>query len=208
MKRERTKIHGLWLALSAILVAGLTAGCVVNVGTHDVRGNGSVVEQERSARGFDSVALIGVGNVNVHPGREFRVVVTTDGNIQDLITTEVRGTSLRIDMRSNRNLKPTRLTIDVYMPALRSVRLQGVGSFTVAEGGAPSLELILSGVGDIDARNFRAENVNVNLSGIGEIRTWAANTLTGRLSGIGDVRFLGSPTNTVSRSGIGQIRPL
>ncbi|MCL2190949.1 MAG: DUF2807 domain-containing protein [Treponema sp.] len=209
MKRERTKINGRWLALPVILVAGLTVGCVINAGTYNIRGNGNVVGQQRSLQGFDSVVLAGVGNVNIHPGEESRVVVTTDSNIQDFITTDVSGTSLRIGARKNTSFNPTRLTIDVYLPTLRSISLQGVGNFTVGAGEASFLELILDGVGDIDAQNFEAGSVNVNLSGVGDIRAWATNTLTGNLSGVGNVRFRGNPsTNTVNRSGVGQVRPL
>jgi len=207
MEKRRTKINGRWLAFSVILIAGLTVGCF-NAGIHNTRGNGNVVGQERSVQEFDSVVLVGVGNVHIHPGEELRVVVTTDSNIQDYITTNVSGTSLRISARRHTSFNPTRLTIDVYLPTLRNISLQGVGNFTVGAGETSSLGIILDGVGDVNAQNFEAESVDVNLSGVGDIRAWATDTLTGRLSGVGNVRYRGDPTVTVRRSGVGQVRPL
>jgi len=207
MIRGRTKINGWWMVFLTILIAGLTIGCD-NAGIRNIHGNGNVVGQERLVQGFDSVVLTGVGNVHIHPGKEYRVVVTTDSNIQDFITTSVSGTSLRIGGQKNTSFNPTRLTIDVYLPTLQSISLQGVGNFTVGTGETSSLGIILDGVGDINAQNFEAENVNVNLSGVGDIRTWATGTLTGRLSGVGNVRYQGDPTVTVTRSGVGQVRPL
>ena len=207
MKRERTKIDGRWLAIPVVLVAWLMLGCV-NVSLGNMRGNGNVVGQERSAQGFDSVVLAGVGDVHVHPGEEFRVVVTTDNNIQDLITTSVSGSTLHIGVQRNASFNATRLTIDVYLPALRNVRLQGVGIIIVGAGEAPSLGITLDGVGDISAQNFKAGNVNVDLSGVGDIRTWATDTLTGRISGVGDVLFRGDPTQSVDVRGVGRVRRL
>jgi len=207
MKIGRTKIDGRWLVLPAILIAGLTVGCA-NACIRRIRGNSNVVGQERSLQEFDSVVLTGVGNVYIHPGEEFRVVVTTDSNIQDFITTSVSGTSLRIAAQRGAIFNPTRLTIDVYLPTLRNINLQGVGNFTVGAGETSSLGIILGGTGNINAQNFEAESVNVNLSGVGDIRTWATDTLTGRLSGVGNVRYRGDPTVDVRRSGVGQVRPL
>ena len=45
--------------------------------------------QERPAQGFDAVALEGAGAVSIHPGQDFRVVVTAGEDLQKIIETRV-----------------------------------------------------------------------------------------------------------------------
>ena len=59
-------------------------------------GNGDVTSQEREMNGFDSVVLNGVANINIHPSEDYKVVVTTDSNIQDNIIITTKNNSLQI----------------------------------------------------------------------------------------------------------------
>jgi len=174
-----------------------------------INGNGYVVSQERTANGFYGVVLDGVGNVNIHIQENYRVIVTTDANIQDFITTKVYGKKLHIDGKTHSSFNPTMLTIDVYVPDLRYIDLNGVGNIKVINGKTNHLELNLSGVGNIEAQDCEAEYVVVALSGTGDIKTWVTKSLTGKLSGIGNILYKGNPSiNNVNRTGIGNIKRL
>jgi len=206
-----------WLAVLAIIAAGLSMGCIrvhatggPNSGGARPRmaGNGNIVSQDRAAQGFAGVVFEGVGNVRVHPGEDYRVVVTTDSNIQDIVAVGVRGNTLHVGFRRNASPGPTALTVDVYLPDLQNVRLLGVGDITIGSGNAPSLGVSLMGVGNIYAQNFQAENVSINLMGVGDINAYATGTLSGRMLGVGSVLVRGDPAVSVTRLGAGRVRRL
>jgi hypothetical protein len=62
-------------------------------------GNNNVTSQERAVKGFYGVALIGAGNVNVHHGENFKLIVTTDSNLQNRVLTAVNGNTLQISQK-------------------------------------------------------------------------------------------------------------
>jgi len=170
-------------------------------------GNGNIISQERAAGGFNSITLDGVGNVNVHPGENNKVVVTTDSNLQDKVLTSVNGNTLRITQRSG-SFNANELTIDVYLSELTRISLNGTGNFTVKNGNASELALSISGTGNINAQNFQIQNAVITHSGVGDVKIWATDSLTGTLSGVGNIRYKGNPTINVKRTGVGNITPL
>ena len=179
------------------------------LGCCSLHGNGSVVSQERSASDFYGVILDGIGDVNVYYSENYKVIVTTDNNIQDIVTIKVDGNNLHIDEKTKRGFHSSKLTIDVYMPELKNISLKGVGNINIINGKTSDFEIKLSGVGDIDAQNYEAENVVVTLSGTGDIKTWVTKSLTGKLSGVGNVLYNGNPSiNNVNNTGVGNVNTL
>ena len=187
------------LAFLAIMMAGFFTGCDL--------GSGIVISQERTAEGFNGIRLDGVGNVNIHPNQNYRVIVTTDTNLQDRVVTSVNNNILRITQRSG-SFSQTELTVDVYMPELKSITLNGAGNFKVNTGGGSELVFSLSGKGNIDAQDYQVQNASITHSGVGNARIWATNTLKGNLSGVGNILYKGSPKINVKRTGVGNIKPL
>ena len=187
------------LVLLTIMLVWFFTGCEM--------GNRNVISQARAADGFNAVTLDGVGNVIIHPGENYRVVVITDSNLQDRVLTTINGNTLRISQRSG-SFKPTELTIDVYMPELKNISLTGAGNFTINSGNGFDLDLSLSGSGNINAENFQVQNVNIKLSGSGNARIWVENFLNGNLSGVGNILYKGNPTININRTGVGNIKPL
>ena len=149
----------------------------------------------------------GGGNVTVHTGENYMVVVTTDSNLHDRVLTAVNGNTLRITQRSG-SFNAKELTIDVYLPELTRISLNGAGNFTVNSGNASELTVSLFGTGNINAENFQVQNINIAHSGVGNAKIWAINSLNGTLSGVGNIRYRGSPTVNVNRTGVGDIKPL
>jgi hypothetical protein len=181
-----------------VLFLGFT-GCYID--------NDNVISQERTVEGFNGIKLDGVGNVKVHTGEDYRVVVTTDSDLQDRVLTTVNGNMLRITQKSGL-FNAKELTIDVYLPELTSIALNGAGNFTVDSGNTSELTFSHSGTGNIDAQNFQVQNINITHSGVGNAKIWATTSLNGTLSGVGNIRYRGNPTINVNRTGIGSITPL
>ena len=183
----------VFLAAAAVLQA---AGGADMGGT--AHGNGDVVAQERQARGFERVELRGMGSVRIRQGEDYRVVVTMDSNLQERVDVSVARGTLVINVRQSQNLRPTRFEIDVYMPDLREVILSDAAK-------APTLDMRVSGAGNADAQNARAGAVSVGISGAGNVRAWATDTLRVRISGTGSVARKGEPRLDFRRSGLGWV---
>ena len=192
---------------SNVLVSVFLAIMIFLVFTGCDMGNGNIIRQERVVGEFTSVALDGIGNVNIYPKENKRVVVTTDSNLQDKVLTSVNGNTLRITQRSG-SFNANELTIDVYLSELTRISLNGTGNFTVKNGNASELALSISGTGNINAQNFQIQNAVITHSGVGDVKIWATDSLTGTLSGVGNIRYKGNPTINVKRTGVGNITPL
>jgi hypothetical protein len=191
----------------AALICGMVFASVLFLTScTGIKGNGNIVSQERAASGFYGLTIDGVGNVNVHPGEDYKLEVTTDDNLQEFVLVEVKNSVLHIDTKSN--LRPTKLIIDVHLPDLQSVSINGVGNVKLSNGNASDLEISLSGVGNLDAQNYEVENVTIKQSGVGNSTVWATNSLNGTLSGVGNVRYKGNPTVNVNVSGVGKVNKL
>jgi hypothetical protein len=192
-------------AFFVLFAAGiLLSGCHVA----GIKGDGNVESRERVVGEFSGISLDGVASVNVHPDSEYKVLVTTDRNIQEIVIVEDKNDILHIRQKDNLNVKATKLQIDIYLPKLKSIKSSGVGSINVSAGNASDLTINLSGVGSINSQDYQVENVTVSLSGVGSAKIWATNTLNGNLSGVGSVSYKGAPTINVNKSGVGSIKPL
>ncbi|MCL2557256.1 MAG: DUF2807 domain-containing protein [Treponema sp.] len=199
-----------WIILAAFLA--LATGCInrgfsqgLNQGP-TLYGSGNVVSQERPAQDFDVVVFEGAGNLRIHPGRDFRVVVTTDENFQEIVEARVEDGALIHGFSEGRyQVRMGEYSFDVYMPALRGIELRGAGNVAVEGGSAESLWVTVSGAGNVSAENFEARNVEVNISGNGRISVHASDLLVGSISGVGEIRLYGGGRNGVLVSGVGRV---
>ena len=199
------KRNGFLAIFLFFAILGIFNSCSDN----DTQGNGNVIIQERAVSGFSGVSLDGVGNVNIQYSQNFKVIVTTDSNIQDLITISDNADVLYISERDNKGFNATKLVIDVYMPEIGNVTLKGAGNINILDGKTSDFEIVLSGTGNIDAQNYKTKNAVVNLSGAGDIKLWATNSLTGKLSGVGNIYYKGNPSvKGVNITGIGNVSGL
>ena len=180
------------------------ASCIFPI--NGIQGDGNVESEERAASGFYGVSIDGVANVNVHHGEDYRVVVTTDNNLQEFVLVEVKNGIVHISNEPHTNLRPTKLIVDVHLPELQSINVRGVGNVKLSDGNVSELKISLSGVGNVDALNYQVENVVITQSGVGNSKIWATNSLSGTLSGVGNISYKGNPAIDVKVSGIGKVK--
>lgn len=207
-----------------LLVAGSVSADWFGFGK-SIRGSGDAVTEVRDVGSFKRIESKGSADIYVTIGKELSVRVTLDDNLIDLIETEVRGKTLRIDSRESYS---TRLgcKIEITVPELERVYLRGSGDVLVerldaeffefklsgsgslvAEGSTDELELRLSGSGEIDTRDLTAQEAYAVISGSGDIRVYAEESFDGRISGSGDITIYGDPSDfSKSVSGSGSIR--
>lgn len=95
--------------------------------------------------------------------------------------------------------------LDLSIDALAlTSKISGAGDI-VLEGTATSADHKVSGSGDVAAFEFPTADVDVKISGAGNMKVNATETLDVVISGSGDVYYKGNPTMNVDISGAGDI---
>ena len=202
MEKTRFKLRKVATIVVCLAVTGMFASCERE---KTVKGSGNIVSQERAASGFSGIAIDGVADVNVHIDEDYKVVVTTDDNLQNVVLTEVKNNVLHINEKSKAGFDPTKLIVDVYLPELKNIDLKGVGTVILSDGNASDFKISLSGVGNIDAQNYQVEHIIITNSGVGDAKIWATSSLKGSLYGVGNIFYKGNPTIEVNVSGVGSV---
>ncbi len=211
--------------LLALFVGGTVSADWFGFSGRGIKGSGDLVTEEREVGSFTRIESKGSADIIVTIGEKVSVKVTLDDNLIDLIETEVRGKTLRIDHEENYRSRHG-CKIEITVPELEQVHLRGSGDILVerlkaeffefklagsgsliAEGTTDELELNLSGSGDIDTRELIAQEAYVSLSGSGEVKVYAEESFDGSLAGSGDIAIYGNPSDfSKSVSGSGSIR--
>jgi hypothetical protein len=193
------------ILLFAVVITGILTGCK-DKKPDIITGDGNIVSREITASAFHGVTTDGVANVYVHPSTGYyRVEITTDNNIQHLVFAEVKDNVLYIDTKPDMSFRPTILHVDVHLPEVKNIHLKGAGNIFLSSSGAPDLDVTLSGVGEIDAQNYRVQNVTITHSGVGDAKIWATNSLKGTLSGVGNILYVGNPKVEINVTGVGKL---
>ena len=88
-----------------------------------------------------------------------------------------------------------------------SAQMSGAGSF-IFFGKADSVDLRLSGAGELDALGLDSRRALVNLSGTGTISISCTENLSINASGVGTVSYKGSPRLDLNNSGLITVRKI
>jgi hypothetical protein len=72
------------------------------------------------------------------------------------------------------------------------VSCSGVGSIVVS-GQTDEAKYTCSGVGSINAKDLKAQEVEASISGVGGVECHASEVIKGNISGVGGLKFAGHP---------------
>ena len=175
-------------------------------------GSGIAASQTRNVAPFSAVSLVGANNVAIRVGGPQSVVVRTDAELLDRVTTRVRDDRLVIGTKRGNFTSKSPTRVDLTVPSLRYLTLDGSGVITVrgvdtarltvtlsgsgvirASGRATRLDVTLSGMGDARLAGVIAEYVYARVSGSGRIAVTALRSLDASLPGTGTIVFGGNP---------------
>jgi hypothetical protein len=173
------RVFALFLTTCALAAFG--CGKVTNIG--GIAGSGSMKSETRTLSGFKKIKAGGAIKLDVTVQKAFSVVVETDDNLLEHVTTEVSGDSLIIGSR-DRISPSSQIKITVSLPELSDLDISGASVATVGGVNADELELTASsasrikvdgevkeltakanGASNIDVENLKAENADADASG-------------------------------------------
>jgi hypothetical protein len=175
-------IHRRVLLLGAALApAAAGAGSWSFGGT--TRGSGKITREVRVVEPFDTLRVSGASKLELRQGEREGIEVETDDNIQPLIETMHRGSTLEIGQRGN--IKPTSLSIVITARRIDVLEVSGAAGL-VAPGRwrAEKMRLEVGGAGVLKFADLAVEHLGVEGGGSGVLNLGgSAGVLRGALGG-------------------------
>lgn len=214
------------------IVTTIIAGSIFMVlpSCRKVIGEGQMVTQTRSVSNFTGISSEMSGRVNFTIAPDYKVEITGQQNILDVLNTNVVNGILHIDFRNGVRVKNYQdLLITVTAPYADYFRLSGSGEMNVfgtvtsnnlkllMSGSAnisveramisDKMDVEISGSGNIDVANGSALHEEIDISGSGKVGLAAviAKTAVTHTSGSGDVKLTLSDNLDVHISGSGSV---
>jgi hypothetical protein len=177
-----------------------------------VTGDGPVVTESRSVVNFSGVDLRCSANVVYKQDASYKLEISAQQNILDVLITEVSNNRLVIRYKNDVRVKShDQITIVVSSPVVNSLRISGSGNIETTGILTPaSMDMDISGSGNIHVIEMTTGSVDANISGSGNIKV-SSGTATQeklRISGSGDIDLGNVAANkaTTTTSGSGETR--
>ncbi|MES2296822.1 MAG: head GIN domain-containing protein [Pseudomonadota bacterium] len=177
-----------------------------------VRGDGHLSSEQRSVVALTALEVSGPLHVDVRVGGAPSMQVDADANLLPYIHTEARGNTMRIWVEGSVN-SANDLHVSYTLPQLTRIQANGSGRLVVSDlNGAPlnvvksgsntmhlsgrvaSLDMQLSGSGNVNATTLQTGNANVNLTGSGRLSLGQVHgdALTANVHGSGELQASGT----------------
>jgi Putative auto-transporter adhesin, head GIN domain len=215
--------------VSALVVGGTSCqgASDVSISTGCIQGSGVLNSEARDLPAFHALDIDGAFSVKIDCQKKQSLTLSADDNLLPLIVTDVSGGTLRITTR-----KPIctslPLTVSITVETLDHIRSGGANDFIVKDVSVPSLDLTISGSGDMEvsgrtenlnitlegaseihAGNLKANEVNVSIEGAGSAEVFADTQLNASITGVGEIHYAGKPKKVVRNiTGWGEVIPI
>ena len=196
-----------------VVILLLVTGLFIFPSCEKVVGEGPLVTQTRIVGNFTGVSSEMSGTVNFAIAPEYKVEITAQQNILDVLNTNVVNGVLHIDFKNNVRVREHEdLLINITAPYADYFRLSGSGNMNVqGDITANNLKVTLSGSGDITVQNAAiADKIDADISGSGNISIAGGSAVNEDvdISGSGKVEMAGvDAQNAVTHtSGSGDVK--
>jgi len=231
-RRERSRSRWVLGVMLAFVLGGVAVALLYQLdvlgsssSSAATEGSGVPATQTRAVPAFHIVELAGGNNVVVHVGGEQSVVVEADDNLLNRVTTEVQSGTLVIGNTPGSIQTKSPMSVEVTVRTLDALTLAGGGNIVVTgikaeslevalsgsgnitgSGGATSLDVSLDGSGNAWFTRVAANHVHAVLTGSGNIFVTARKSLDASVPGSGTISYAGNPQDvTKSITGSGAI---
>jgi hypothetical protein len=184
------KIAAVFIVLAFVLSACSIDGHTISINSEHITGSGTIVTEDRAVSGFDKVDLKSIGNLTIVEGNKESLTIKADDNVMQYITTEVFNKTLEIGMKPNINIDPSHdIEYTLTVKSLSSIMLSGFGNINAKELNSEDMEIKLSGSGNMTLGTLKTENALLRVSGFGNINVddMVVDQPTLEISGSGDI---------------------
>lgn len=182
---------------------------IVFTSCEKVIGEGALVNETRTTGSFSGIESELSANVAYVQGNDYKVELTAQQNILNVMETPVINNKLIVRFKNNVRVKShEQITIKVTAPSISSLGLSGSGNVNVLSPlSFNDLSFRVSGSGNVTVPQVTCANLEANISGTGNISIDAGTATTEHLkiSGSGSIHaqnvLAKSVTSTTSGSG-------
>ena len=177
-----------------------------------VEGDGPVITETRATSQFSGVDLRVAADVYFKQDSVYKLEVSAQQNILDVMETYVSGGKLVVKFENDVRVRShDPVIVKLSGPSLSSLRLSGSGNMRIMGKLAPgSMEADISGSGDIFISELNTGWLDTKISGSGNIRVGAGSTTEAKInisgSGHVDLAMVQASKATTKTSGSGDIR--
>jgi len=218
------KAESLRPVYAAVMAACLLLGACSK---SRIRGEGATISDTRTLPSFSAIDANGSSRVNIVRDSVYKVIVTGYQNLVPVYETQVSAGRLSLQFQDRyHNIRNDNIVVEVHMPAVTEVLLNGSGDIAVAPGftgtflgrinGSGNMRLsggafstatyYINGSGNINALDATADTAYATISGSGNIDLAVRDYLYAKISGSGDITYSGNPVTQVDVSGSGKVR--
>jgi Putative auto-transporter adhesin, head GIN domain len=193
------------LFLSVVIMAGF-------ISCEKIVGEGPAVTESRAIGNFSSVASAISADVYYKQDAVYKVEITAQQNILNVLETNLVGNELVIKFRNGvRARSYETIVVNISSPTINGLRISGSGNLVASDSiSSGSMNLAISGSGNISLNRLEAASLDANISGSGSIliSNGTLNTVGFRISGSGNIDAMNVPASSVTTntSGSGEIR--
>lgn len=210
------------------VMAAIVGAALLLSGCGDHGDNGPTVTETLKVESFDSIDINGAARLEVTIGEPASVVIRGTEKAVRRVESRVSGNTLHIKARARDWVirdESARLTFQVTMPRLESLRLEGGNDVNVvgfaggetqirasgalnmnADGHLEKLTVRMSGAGHADLSRLVANEATVTVDGVGSVIVNPRESLDATMNGVGAIFYTGSPRHVSTRmNGLGTI---
>jgi hypothetical protein len=217
------KTSNYFCFLTVFLLAGMAQSPAG--GYNDcIKGSGKLKTENRNILNFNSIEIDGAFDLVVVCQKKKSLNITGDDNLLQHIITRVKGNKLHI--YSNASIcSKIQLLVKVAIENIETVSSSGAVDIDVSNLDNNNFSLDISGSGDIDlqgttcdfttvlsgsselyAKNFKAENVRIEINGASDAHVYASQKLDVEIGGAGTLFYSGNPVEiTQNITGVAEL---
>ncbi|MFA3781943.1 head GIN domain-containing protein [Melioribacteraceae bacterium 4301-Me] len=188
-------------SLFFLMLIVVITGC----GIWGIRGEGNLIEEKRDITSFNKINVAGAFTIDIIIKEKPSLSISAEENLLRYIKTEVKNGVLYIDTR--KNISPIR-SIKIYIttPQLNKIISSGANAIFVEGINNENLDIDLSGAGEIKLKG-KSQNLKLDLSGVGEVNAQQLNaeSVIVRVSGAANAKVYASKYLKASVSGVGSV---
>ncbi|GLQ24872.1 hypothetical protein GCM10007853_27460 [Algimonas ampicilliniresistens] len=204
--------------LAAAATTLLIAGTAV---AHD----GDNIERDVIAdydfRGFDSIDVSGVYELDVRSGKRFSVRTEATEDSAEWLEVKLKGDTLYLSKKNNHKFfdrdddrHDHAVRVIVTMPKLTDLDVSGVASGEISaftggrisidvggvsdltlSGACSRLNIDMGGVGKVDAEALKCDHVYADMGGVGKMSVYAAKSIKADSGGMSKIDVYGNPSD-------------
>ncbi|MDX9770062.1 MAG: head GIN domain-containing protein [Tenuifilaceae bacterium] len=208
------------LQLIAVFVLLALASCG-DLYNNVVVGKGELIVETRNLSDFCIIKSQIGANINIIDSDESKIEITIQENLLEHLSTTVGKGTLTITF-DNTNVQTDKgIVIDIYTSTVDEFALTGAGDIyselpisdilltgagTIkCVGEVSNLKATISGAGTFNFYDMPAQNATIRITGTGDVKVKAIETLDVTISGVGNVYYKGNPAVSTTITGVGNV---